>query len=168
METAQLTDNSQNVLTAEQIFAHWQGHRNLTRKTIEVFPENEFFNHTIGGMRIFAGQVMEIIDLTQGITGLATDKWADMESLAHSTGNYPKTKEEILKLWDETTTLLNQYAPQISPARFNENILAFGAYPGTVCSTILYFIDNEIHHRAQGFVLLRSLGITPPAFWDRN
>ena len=32
----------------------------------------------------------------------------------------------------------------------------------------IYFIDNEIHHRAQGFVYLRALGIEPPFFWDRE
>ncbi|MEJ7681733.1 MAG: DinB family protein [Segetibacter sp.] len=34
-------------------------------------------------------------------------------------------------------------------------------------SSIFYFIDNEIHHRAQGYVFLRSLGIEPPHFWER-
>ena len=168
METAQLTANSQTVLSSEQLFEHWQGHRNLTRKTIEAFPENELFNHSIGGMRTFAEQVMEIIDLTQGISGLATDQWPAMDSLSHTTGNYPKTKDGILKLWDEATAKINEYAPQLTSERFQENVLAFGAYEGTVYSTALYIIDNEIHHRAQGFVLLRSLGITPPPFWDRN
>ncbi|RYD85889.1 MAG: damage-inducible protein DinB, partial [Sphingobacteriales bacterium] len=32
---------------------------------------------------------------------------------------------------------------------------------------ILYFIDNEIHHRGQGYVYLRALGIEPPFFWER-
>ncbi len=34
--------------------------------------------------------------------------------------------------------------------------------------TVLYFIDNEIHHHGQGTVYLRALGIGPPAFWDRD
>jgi uncharacterized damage-inducible protein DinB len=34
-------------------------------------------------------------------------------------------------------------------------------------ATLLYFLDNEIHHRAQGFVYLRELGIEPPAFYRR-
>jgi uncharacterized damage-inducible protein DinB len=33
---------------------------------------------------------------------------------------------------------------------------------------ILYVIDNEIHHRGQGYVSLRVLGIEPPAFYDRS
>jgi len=30
------------------------------------------------------------------------------------------------------------------------------------------FVDNEIHHRGQGYVYLRSLGITPPGFYERE
>jgi len=45
--------------------------------------------------------------------------------------------------------------------------MAFGQYEGTNLSTILYLIDNEIHHRGQGYVYLRSLGIEPPYFWER-
>jgi uncharacterized damage-inducible protein DinB len=33
---------------------------------------------------------------------------------------------------------------------------------------ILYWIDNEIHHRGQAYVYLRSLGIEPPHFWERQ
>lgn len=33
---------------------------------------------------------------------------------------------------------------------------------------ILYAIDNEIHHRGQGYVYLRSLGIEPPPFYERS
>lgn len=51
--------------------------------------------------------------------------------------------------------------------RYHENIVLFGKYEGTVWSSIYYFIDNEIHHRGQGYVYLRALGIEPPYFWDR-
>jgi hypothetical protein len=33
---------------------------------------------------------------------------------------------------------------------------------------ILYVIDNESHHRGQGYVSVRALGIEPPAFYDRS
>ena len=31
----------------------------------------------------------------------------------------------------------------------------------------IYTIDNEIHHRGQGYVYLRALGLEPPAFYER-
>jgi uncharacterized damage-inducible protein DinB len=45
---------------------------------------------------------------------------------------------------------------------------AFGQYPGKVYDLVLYVIDNEIHHRGQGYVYLRSLGIEPPPFYERE
>ena len=48
-------------------------------------------------------------------------------------------------------------------------ITAFGQYTGTCChDLILYVIDNEIHHRGQGYVYLRALGIEPPPFYERS
>jgi uncharacterized damage-inducible protein DinB len=40
-------------------------------------------------------------------------------------------------------------------------------WAGKVHWILLYIIDNEIHHRGQGYVYLRSLGIEPPHFWER-
>ncbi len=34
-------------------------------------------------------------------------------------------------------------------------------------SATLYAIDNEVHHRGQGTVYLRALGLEPPPFWER-
>ena len=45
---------------------------------------------------------------------------------------------------------------------------AFGQYEGKVHDLLLYAVDNEIHHRGQGYVYLRALGIEPPPFYERN
>ena len=78
-----------------------------------------------------------------------------------------KTKKELLALWDQATEDINRIWPTIPPHRFAEEDVAFGQWPGTGISFLFYFIDNEIHHRGQGYVYLRSLGIEPPPFWDR-
>jgi len=41
-------------ITSAQLLEHWQGHRNLTRRVIEKFPEDQMFSFSIGGMRTFA------------------------------------------------------------------------------------------------------------------
>lgn len=169
METTQLTETAGMVISPAQLLEHWQGHRRLTRKVIETFPEDKIFSHSIGGMRPFSELVMEMIDLAGGgITGLVSDQWKSMNDLGHVRGNLPKTKEEILKEWDNVTTQIDALWPQIHRERFQEVIMAFGQYEGPAYSTILYFIDNEIHHRGQAYVYLRSLGITPPFFWERD
>lgn len=152
------------LVSPKELLIHWQGHRALTRKTIEVFPEKEFFEFQIGGMRTFAEMCMELLGIAgPGIRELATGKPAALNE--HFEHNHKK--EVILRLWDETTDVIHTYWEEIPLARFREKIKAFGQYDGTVISTLFYFIDNEIHHRGQGYVYLRALGIEPPMFWDR-
>lgn len=155
---------NKQVITASELLEHWQGHRSLTRRVIEAFPEKEFFNYTIGGMRTFADITMELLGIAgPGIKEIATGKTAELrEHFDH--GN---SKVKILQLWDEATEIINKYWADVKPERFHETIKAFGQYEGKVYSSIFYFIDNEIHHRGQGYVYLRSLGIEPPAFWER-
>lgn len=155
------------VITPAQLLSHWQGHRNVTRRVIEAFPEKEMYNYSIGGMRTFAELAMEILGMAiPGMKGIVTGIWENGQDVF--TKQVPATKKELLELWDETTTQINELWEQIPPARFQEMDKAFGLYEGPGYSTIWYWIDNEIHHRGQGYVYLRSLGIEPPPFWDRT
>lgn len=151
-------------ITSDQLLGHWQGHRNLTRRVIEMFPEKELFEFSIGGMRPFAKMAVELISMAgpalKGIVETQTDAYSE-EAFK------PATKEEILKKWDEETDEINRYFNQIPEARFQETFNLFGQYEFPVYQNIMYFVDNEIHHRAQGFVYLRALGIDPPFFWER-
>ncbi|WP_417784873.1 DinB family protein [Tenacibaculum sp.] len=154
----------EQVITPSELLAHWQGHRGLTRRTIETFPEEAFFNYSIGGMRTFADMVMELLGIAgPGIKEIATGEIQELiEEVDH--GN---KKAKILELWDKATDEINTYWAQIKPEQFQQNIKIFGQYEGTVWSSIFYFIDNEIHHRGQGYVYLRALGIEPPFFYER-
>jgi uncharacterized damage-inducible protein DinB len=164
MSTKELTQNAiAGVFTPEDLLKHWQGHRGLTRKMIEAFPEDKLFTHSIGGMRPFSDLVYEFLGMAvPGLKGIATDqwqKWADADKV--------KSKEELLALWDQATDDISAIWATIPAERWHEQIVAFGQWPGTCTSILFYFIDNEIHHRGQAYVYLRSLGIEPPAFWDR-
>lgn len=158
------------VITPEALLEHWQAHRRLSRRTIESFPEQDFYNFSIGGMRTFAELAMEMIDLAgPGIRGIATGIWSGYAEDGDNTHTSPpKTKEELLAVWDSITEQINDFWPQIPPHRFHEVDKAFGQWENPVYATLFYIIDNEIHHRGQGYVYLRALGIEPPAFWDRN
>jgi uncharacterized damage-inducible protein DinB len=135
-----------------------------------AFPESELFTYSIGGMRPFSEMVKEFLGLAYpGIIGVATGKWPKMNELGHhSKSIVANTKNELLKLWDELTNLIDTSWSQIPTQRFQEIDKAFGEYEGQISGLIQYWIDNEIHHRGQGYVYLRSLGIEPPAFWDRS
>lgn len=160
--------NPTELFSAEQLLEHWQGHRGLTRRVIEAFPEEQLHHYSIGGMRTFADITMEIIGMSApGIRGVAFGDWSIDDPSLGFTAPTPDNKQELLARWDKVTELINAIWPQIPPMRMQENDVAFGQYEGPVYGTLLYIIDNEIHHRGQGYVYLRSLGIEPPAFWDR-
>jgi uncharacterized damage-inducible protein DinB len=158
------------VITPAALLEHWQAHRRLTRRVIEAFPEDEFFRFSIGSMRPFSAMVMEMIGMAAaGIRGLARRQWDLVDDLIHhSKAPAPGTREEVLRLWDKATEQINGLWPQIPPHRFQEIDTAFGQYEGPIYALLLYWIDNEVHHRGQGYVYLRALGIDPPPFYDRS
>ncbi|MCW3170852.1 damage-inducible protein DinB [Chryseobacterium sp. 09-1422] len=151
-------------ISSAQLLEHWQGHRNLTRRVIEMFPEKDLFEFSIGGMRPFAKLAVELISIAgPALKGIVEGQMEEFSEEAFQ----PKTKEEILAKWDSETEVINQYFNQISEERFQETFNLFGQYEFPVYQNILYFVDNEVHHRGQGFVYLRALGIEPPFFWER-
>ena len=149
-------------VTAEGLLEHWQGHRRLTRRLIEAYPENQLFTYSIGGMRTFGELALELLTMAAPmVRGVVSGDWnASMD-------RSPRPKEEILRMWDQATDEIDTLWPQIPAERFHENLVAFGQYPGRASDLILYVIDNEIHHRGQGYVYLRALGVEPPPFYER-
>lgn len=162
---SQATNTSaQGVISKDELLEHWQGHRRLTRKVISAFPEKEFFTFSIGNMRPFSEITKELLGIAApGIEEIVTGVTA---SFKRDFGNNP-TEQDFLKLWDEDSEKINSLWTQIPEERFQERIKAFGQYEGTAISSIQYYIENEIHHRGQGYVYLRALGIEPPYFYDR-
>ena len=151
------------VITPEALLKHWQGHRRLTRRLIEAFPEDQLFTFSIGGMRTFGEMAMELVAMAEPMArGVATGDWNT------SFEREPRPKEEILRRWDESTAQIDQLWSQIPPERFQEQMTAFGQYPGIAHDLLLYVIDNEVHHRGQGYVYLRALGAEPPPFYERD
>ncbi|MDC6390868.1 DinB family protein [Maribacter sp. PR1] len=153
------------VISINQLLEHWQGHRRLTRKVIAIFPEDELFTYSIGGMRPFADMVMELLGIAEpGLREIVTGQTAQLnEHFDH--GN---SKAKLLESWDSATQQLKELWAQMEGTDFQKQIVSFGQFPGTVQSALFYFMDNEIHHRGQGYVYLRSLGIEPPMFYDRS
>jgi uncharacterized damage-inducible protein DinB len=115
-------------------------------------------------MRPFSELALEMIHMAgPGVKGIASREWKTYGESEIK----PTTKKELLRLWDESTDVINKTWPQIPEGRFQETDKAFGQYEGPIYWSLFYFIDNEIHHRGQGYVYLRALGIEPPPFWER-
>jgi uncharacterized damage-inducible protein DinB len=150
------------VISPAALLEHWQGHRRLTRRVIEAFPEDRLFSFTVGSMRPFGAMALEMISMAEPmVRGIVSGNWDQ------SISRDARPKQEVLRLWDESTDKINSLWPQIPAERFQETMTAFGQYPGRVYDLLFYVIDNEIHHRGQGYVYLRALGIEPPPFYER-
>ena len=157
------TDTAPAVLTPEGLLAHWQGHRRLTRRMIEAFPEDQLFTFSIGGMRPFGMMAWEMYkrsDMTLNclVNGeFPMPTWSD---------GLPSDQAGMLKLWDDFTAQLDQDFGKIEAGMFTQlHKLPWLETSGW--DMLLYAIDNEIHHRGEGYVYLRALGIEPPAFYER-
>ena len=149
-------------LSIPDFIAHWQGHRALTRRVIEAFPDDQLFTFSLGGMRPFGAQATEIhlVD-AMTVTAMRTGEWPEPDWASG-----PTDRASLLAAWDEVSAELEHHGPHTDPAFFTGmHALPWGEMPGWVAA--IYAVDNEIHHRAQGYVSLRALGIEPPAFYER-
>ncbi|MFZ5813866.1 MAG: DinB family protein [Bacillota bacterium] len=143
-----------------------EGNRRLTRRTVEAFPEDALFRFKPADpLRPFAEMVKEILHLELALVrGIATHEWVYEEPYV-----VVQSKEELLRAceavrehtrayWDRITT---QRLLEVEPDPF------FGGGEQPLFERLFYALENEIHHRGQGFIYLRQLGIEPPAFWER-
>lgn len=154
-----------HVITSRELLNHWLGHRSLTRRVIEAFPEKDFFEFSIGGMRTPAALVSELLAIAgPGMKQIVTGSTEGLNEHL----DFGRSKEKVLAFWDKADEEIKKYWMQIPDEKFHDRIVTFGQYEGSIWSSIFYFIDNEIHHRAQMYVYLRALSVEPPAFWDRD
>ena len=87
---------NQQFISSAQLLEHWQGHRNLTRRVIEAFPEKELFEFSVGGMRPFAKLAIELISIAgPALKGIVEHQIEGFSEEAFK----PKTKEELLAKW---------------------------------------------------------------------
>ena len=85
------------IVTASDLLKNWQGHRRLTRKVIDAFPEDKLFSFSVGGMRPFSELAWEFIRMAVPIAeGVATGKWQEFDMSKSSV----TTKSELLRVWE--------------------------------------------------------------------
>jgi uncharacterized damage-inducible protein DinB len=150
------------LLTLEQFYNHWQGHRRLTIRTIEAFPEDKLFSYKVEPMRTFGEIANEIIRVeTYTLDGIVSENWAweqgeTMTSKDALLASFAQRENSAKELWSELTL------ERVNAVEKDAMELTWSNR-----DRLLYMLDNEIHHRAQGYVYLRSLGIEPPAFYER-
>jgi uncharacterized damage-inducible protein DinB len=146
------------------IVSHWMGHRRLSRRTLELFPEDQLFTFSVGNMRPYGKLALEMLQFIPTLKGVVSGEWK-----WQSTFDEVNTKEALLKAWDDTDSQLLEVWKDVTAERLSaieaDNFWMIDATSNLW--KVQYWVDNEIHHRGQGYVYLRALGIEPPAFWER-
>ncbi|HEU5141144.1 MAG TPA: DinB family protein [Bacillales bacterium] len=154
------------VISKEEWFDNWEGNRRLTMRTIEAFPEEELFGYVpTAPLRAFSEMVKEILNIESAyMKGIAMDQWAFSDQF-----KAVSNKEDLLKTCDEVREETRKLWASMSEERLGIVLddPFFGGPPQSHFERVQYALENEIHHRGQGFIYLRMLGIEPPAFYIR-
>lgn len=154
------------VLSKDDLFEILEGNRRLTMRVVQAFPEEELFHYTPADkLRPFAEMIKEIMNIESAyIRGIALHEWEFQDSFAAISTKEAlisaceAVRENTRRLWQEVTdeTLeVVEKDPFFGPAQSH-------------FARIQYGLENEIHHRGQGFIYLRILGIEPPEFFVRD
>ena len=150
------------LLTPEALLTNLKDVRALTRNVIEAFPEKELFEFSVANLRPFSQMVEEFLMITNYIF---TETLHEKHTPFYTEGQFPTTKAEVLALWDRATEIIDREWTKVGdytqPLTIYQMTFSFAQW-------ILYFIENESHHRGQGYTYLRALGIEPPFFWARE
>lgn len=147
----------------------WESNRNLTNNIVRALADADAMDQVmVEGMRPFRDMTLEVIGMEQwNVRGLAYDEW-DFKALPEALKTAPvdevldfarEVRDETLRVWPtipfEAITKMRPSPASFIPA-------------GTAMEWLTYALENEIHHRGQGYVYLRLLGQEPPAFYNRG
>lgn len=151
------------LLSPETLWNHWEGHRRLTLRALEAFPEDQLGAHPVANMRSFAELMAELIDVEESVMkGLNTGAWK-WEPTPHEF----RTKADIANAFAAIRPTTEAIFSSMSPEKFASIETDAWGVTSSNLERLWYVIDNEIHHRGQVYVYLRMLGIEPPAFYVR-
>lgn len=150
------------LLTPEALLTNLKDVRALTRKVIEAFPEKDLFEFSVANLRPFSQMVEEFLMITNYIF---TETLHEKHTPFYTEGQFPTTKAEVLALWDRATEIIDREWKEVG--NYTQSLTIY-QMTFSFAQWILYFIENESHHRGQGYTYLRALGIEPPSFWGRE
>lgn len=153
------------MLSNAELLEILEGNRRLTVRTIEAFPEEKLFDFTAAEpMRPFSKMITEILAMEKGyVRGIALNEWDwdpsefDIKTKSDLLDACSKVRHETLELWEHMTE--ERLEMVMKDPFFGPEMSHF--------DRLMYGLENEIHHRGQGYVYLRALGIEPPAFYER-
>lgn len=150
------------LLTPEALLTNLKDVRALTRNVIEAFPEKDLFEFSVANLRPFLQMVEEFLMITNYIFA---ETLHEKHTPFYTEGQFPTTKAEVLALWDRASEILDREWKEVGD--YTQSLTIY-QMTFSFSQWILYAIENESHHRGQGYTYLRALNIEPPFFWARQ
>lgn len=154
------------MMSPAQLLEILEGNRRLTLRVIEAFPEKELFEYAPAEpLRPFAAMVKEVLGMEDAYArGAATGEWTYAPKW-----DGINSKADLLAACEEVRNETRAHWDRVTPARLaaEEKDGFWGDFPQSNFDRFQYALENEIHHRGQGYIYLRLLGIEPPAFYER-
>ena len=150
------------LLTPSALLSNFKDARALTRNVMEAFPEKDLFEFSIANLRPFSQMVEEFLMITNYIF---TETLHEKHTPFYTEGQFPTTKAEVLALWDRASEILDREWKEVGD--YTQSLTIY-QMTFSFAQWILYAIENESHHRGQGYTYLRALNIEPPFFWARQ
>ena len=148
-------------ISPQALLDHWQGHRRLTRRVIDTFPEEHL--HLLRGRHAAVRRAGDRDDQHGGADGArrVTATGARRAAIAAPNSRHPapvgrEHRRARYVVAADSAGAVSGNDDGVRP------VSRQSARPRALC------IDNEIHHRGQGYVYLRALGIEPPPFYERG
>lgn len=149
------------------LLEQWEGNRRLTLRVARAFPADRLCAFApVAPLRPFGAMLDELARIQLAyMRGLAEDRWAwdaqdppQASDAAGAIAFLEEASDYTRRVWGRMSaaTLLT---PRPDPFFFGADKRPY--------DWLLYCVENEIHHRGQGYVYLRALGIEPPHFWER-
>jgi uncharacterized damage-inducible protein DinB len=147
--------------------SQWEGNRRLTLRVARAFPDDQLCRFApTAQLRPFSAMLDEIARIELAYwRGLAEDRWQwdpqdppPPESAVAARAFLEDATAYTQKAWDAVTPAM-LLRPRKDPFFWGDDHRPY--------DWLVYCIENEIHHRGQGYIYLRELGIEPPAFWER-
>jgi uncharacterized damage-inducible protein DinB len=141
----------------------WANARAYTLALAESMPAEKYGFHPVEGEMAFGEQ---LVHLSSNMVWLCSDYLSGAKpprSRKEIEGYAGKSKEEILKIVEESLNYAAVTLKNFDPAQLNESVKFF-AGPMTKRQIILLMNDHLTHHRAQAIVYLRLNGVLPPKY----
>lgn len=154
-----------DLITPSRLLEIMEGNRRLTLRTLAAFPEEALFTYAPAEpLRPFAAMIREMLNIEVAyVRGIATGEWRFEQQATEAT-----TKQALLAACEAVREQSLAWWPQITAERLlTVEVDPFFGGEQPHLDRLLYGLENEIHHRGQGYIYLRMLGIEPPAFYER-